>query len=340
MTNLPSHIWHLRGSEPGPRVLVLGGTHGDELTGIQLVRDWLRVIHPNLDLLELPSGTYDTPGIKGDLFIGFGNPAAILRQLRAASDKSDLNRCFDPEFLAGDGDWEDLRRARELWPLLQTIDYLFDVHAVSQPNNDPFVCFGEMTPEHERLCRLIPVTRVITDPHLQLGIPEGSTCLPTTDQAVNGFGGSDWNEARLGERRGVAICYETGYEHDMDKLPLAKLVVARLLYAVEVIDEATQKRLEPTEETGETAREYLRMFDFTTQHAFALEACVLAESTNFTPAPGMQENWKVVAEGDVFGHYEDGTPVLVPTDGVLIFVKALHKLEKDKSLFYVARRLY
>lgn len=340
---LPSDIWHLYGKDQdGPNVMILGGTHGSELTGIQIVRAWLNQIDPDRDLLTMKPGSYQVDGIRGNLYIGFGNPEAIKQGLRGTkSGQRDLNRCFDPELLASEQTWVDLERARELWPLLQEIDYLFDIHAVSsnKGENDPFVCFGEMTPEHERLCHIIPVIRVLTDPHNMLGVPENSRCLPTTDEAVNGHGGGPWSVEHFGRKRGVAICYETGYEGDEEKIPLAKLVILDLLRAINFLDESLYGRLEPVGELADEARAYIESFKKDSQHAYALSHCEIAKDDSYRHREGL-ENWMAVSEGDVAGHYADGTPVHVPHDGWICFLKGEAKIKKDDSLFYIATRLY
>ena len=79
---LPNQVWQLTGKDQsGPNVMVLGGTHGDELTGIELVRHMLS----QLGLLNQPSGAFERNDAIGNLFLGFGNPEAILRKTRGAS---------------------------------------------------------------------------------------------------------------------------------------------------------------------------------------------------------------------------------------------------------------
>lgn len=139
---LPDFIWQLRGKDQsGPNVVILGGTHGDELTGIELVNRMLKVI----GLKDNPAGVYNNEHICGNLFLGFGNPAAIELNSRGASKERDLNRSFssiDIDRPLHPDDPPDVIRAHELAPLFQKTDYLFDIHATSSPS-EPFVCFGE-----------------------------------------------------------------------------------------------------------------------------------------------------------------------------------------------------
>ena len=80
-------------------VLVVAGTHGNELNASWLLDQWER--QPDL---------VDTAGLSCRRVIG--NP-----QARAAGTRyldRDLNRSFQPDLLAGDGQEVELRRAREL----------------------------------------------------------------------------------------------------------------------------------------------------------------------------------------------------------------------------------
>ena len=78
---LPSNVWKIAGDDQdGPNVVVLGGTHGDEITGLELVRRLLR----KLGVLNKAAGAYERCGVLGNLFLGFGNIDAILRGTRAA----------------------------------------------------------------------------------------------------------------------------------------------------------------------------------------------------------------------------------------------------------------
>ena len=80
-------------------VLVVAGTHGNELNAAWLLDQW-----------ERQPALVDTAGLACRTVIG--NP-----QARAAGTRyldRDLNRSFQPDLLAGDGQEVELRRAREL----------------------------------------------------------------------------------------------------------------------------------------------------------------------------------------------------------------------------------
>jgi succinylglutamate desuccinylase len=187
---LPTHIYPLnKPVHSGPRVLLLGGTHGDERAAVM-------VVHHLVHLLAR------MPAIKlaCNLFVGFGNPKAIKTRTRAATPgQKDLNRCFTNEILqANHLQTPDINRARELAPFLRTIDLLIDLHSTSAPST-PFLCFEKITPELKQVCAHLPANHILTDPY---GIiePDVKHEHPTMDSYVNRHGG-------------LGICFETGQAH-------------------------------------------------------------------------------------------------------------------------------
>jgi predicted deacylase len=118
-----AHTWTFVSERPGPHVLLQALTHGNEVCGA-IALDWL--------LREAVRPT------RGTLSITFANVAAY-----AAFDRADpfASRCVDEDFnrlwtadvLEGPRQTADLARARELRPLYDRIDYLFDLHSMTDP---------------------------------------------------------------------------------------------------------------------------------------------------------------------------------------------------------------
>ncbi|XP_074087022.1 N-acyl-aromatic-L-amino acid amidohydrolase (carboxylate-forming) [Macrotis lagotis] len=104
------------------RVAVMGGTHGNELSGVYLVKHWLQ------DPSELQRRTFTaTPFL--------ANPKATERCIRYVNQ--DLNRSFKKSFLTSKGTQDDLyevRRAQEINQLFgprdsaDAFDFIFDLH--------------------------------------------------------------------------------------------------------------------------------------------------------------------------------------------------------------------
>lgn len=324
---LPPEIWHVKGTnQDGPNVVLLGGTHGDERTGIVLVQR----IMQSLGLPEQPPAEpVERDDVVGNLFIGFGNPEAIARNTRYADqdEKRDLNRCFASVLLARPPieDFADLARARALVPLFKQTDLLLDIHATTVPS-PPFVCFAFEAPGHRALCRHIPTTHVVMDKNLvlandQLGVKETAT----TDFYVLTHGGSPWSVKRFGEKRGLALCYETGQQVDFSRVEPVLSVVLRLLIefgSVTPVFAGAVSRL-PSVHTSDP------LF-------CNLEKLVPAKRAKFTYAPGMLEPWKELRAGDLVGTYSDGEEERAPCDGVLVFPRATDKIVVGKSLYFVA----
>lgn len=332
--SLPSHIWRLYGTDPSSHTtVILGGVHGDELTGVEIVRQWLRSVLPDRNLLMEGPGEFEVPGITGQILIGLGNPEAILKGTRSSSTQQDLNRCFDRTLLDDPNQsWPDLERARELLPILEAADLLIDIHAVSKADSEPFICFGESSPTHEEICPLLPVKVILNDPDGKLGGPSGAMELPTTDQAVNRAGGT-------------GICYETGYMKDMTKLPLAKLAIARVLQERGIISEDICTRWSPKPDAGlEEAQAALA--DLIEHGTTRLKLVTFQvnpwkdgdDGTQLVIADGMGIPWQPVQKGQLYATHPDGTQIHIPEDGFLVFpTDPKHLTNGKKTLFYIGQ---
>ncbi|KAM4700090.1 N-acyl-aromatic-L-amino acid amidohydrolase (carboxylate-forming)-like isoform 1-T2 [Discoglossus pictus] len=103
---------------PITRVVVMGGTHGNEMSGVYLAKQWIK------DPSELRRETF-----KAEAFLA--NPLAVERCVRYV-DK-DLNRCFSEELLSApnsENDPYEVKRAREIYQKFGSTacDFLFDLH--------------------------------------------------------------------------------------------------------------------------------------------------------------------------------------------------------------------
>ncbi|XP_078390087.1 aspartoacylase-like isoform X1 [Cetorhinus maximus] len=117
MTSVPAVTF-----APMSRVAVLGGTHGNEMSGVFLARHWLK--NPS----ELKRSTISVMPL-------LVNEAAVERCVRYMDQ--DLNRCFTPEFLNIDSDQTlpyEVLRAKRLNCLLgprgsdEAMDLIIDLH--------------------------------------------------------------------------------------------------------------------------------------------------------------------------------------------------------------------
>ena len=117
------YAWTFAGRGPGPHVLLQALTHGNEVCGA-IALDWLlrETVRP----------------IHGTLSMVFANIAAYLRfdpanPFASRCVDEDFNRLWSADTLDGTRESRELRRARELRPLYDSVDFLLDLHSMSDP---------------------------------------------------------------------------------------------------------------------------------------------------------------------------------------------------------------
>jgi predicted deacylase len=123
-------VHRLESGKPGPKVLVVALTHGNEICGAIA-----------LDRL-LKMGVRPT---RGTLTLAFANIAAFSRfdpksPFSSRFVDEDFNRVWTPETLSGPRDSVELRRARELRPFVEEADYLLDIHSMLEHSPPVMIC--------------------------------------------------------------------------------------------------------------------------------------------------------------------------------------------------------
>ncbi len=118
-------------SQPGPHVALVALLHGNEIAGAVVLDRMMRAgIRPR----------------RGSLTLGFANLAAFARwdpQHPTASRflDEDMNRVWDLAVLDGPRRSSELDRARDLRPVMDTVDVLLDLHSMLWPS-DPLILCG------------------------------------------------------------------------------------------------------------------------------------------------------------------------------------------------------
>ena len=114
----------------GPHLMLTALTHGNEICGA-IALDWLlrREVRPGA----------------GRLTLAFVNVAAYARFDRKDPRASrcvdeDFNRLWSAEVLDGARDSVELRRARELRPLVDSVDFLLDIHSMQHATPPLMIC--------------------------------------------------------------------------------------------------------------------------------------------------------------------------------------------------------
>ncbi len=118
-------------AQPGPHVALVALLHGNEIAGAVVLDRMMRAgVRP----------------LRGSLTLGFANLAAFARwdlEHPTASRflDEDMNRLWNPAVLDGPRRSCELDRARELRPLMETVDVLLDLHSMLWPS-DPLILSG------------------------------------------------------------------------------------------------------------------------------------------------------------------------------------------------------
>jgi predicted deacylase len=120
----------LASPRPGPHVALLALTHGNEFAGALVLDELLR-------------GSF-APSF-GRVTIGFVNQEAFGRfdPLHPTASRfldEDINRVWDESVLDGPRHSRELARAREIRPIIDTVDVLLDLHSMLWPSEPLMLC--------------------------------------------------------------------------------------------------------------------------------------------------------------------------------------------------------
>ncbi len=147
-TGIP-YLTRFDSGKPGPHSMVLAVTHGNELCGaLAVTRLFETGFRPAL----------------GSVTLGFANVAAFQRFDPTDPGVSryvdeDFNRVWDKATLDGGRRSIELARAREMRPLIDTVDFLLDIHSMQQAT-DPLMLAG-MLPRSTSFARKVAVPQLI-----------------------------------------------------------------------------------------------------------------------------------------------------------------------------------
>ncbi|WP_242481707.1 M14 family metallopeptidase [Paracraurococcus ruber] len=203
-------VWSFPAPAPGPHVAIVAATHGNEIGGAVLLDRWLRaglrpacgrlsLVFANLDAL----GRFDPEDPTASRFID-----------------EDLNRLWDEETLSSGRRSCELRRARALRPLFDTVDVLLDLHSMLWPS-DPLILTGR--------------PRRAADLALRLGMPP----LVVADEGhAAGLRLIDYGPFAEPEGDRTAILLEAGAHWEEPTVAVMEQAAARLLRLTGLMTEA------------------------------------------------------------------------------------------------------
>lgn len=317
--NTPTHLrlHQFAGLQPGPRLLVSAAVHGNETCGVGAIE---RVI------AALDSGALTL--LRGSVtFIPIVNPLAHAEG-RREGDRN-LNRNLRPPVIAQD--FED-RIARQLCPQLAAAEVLLDLHSF-QGQGQPFAMLGprdnddELEPfAHElaegRLAACVGTERIVEGwlSTYALGLqrraakaPDGSRRLALQQDPNYGVGTTEYMRAQ----GGYGITLECGQHLDPDAPEFAYQAILRTLVLLKMVA-ASVVAPRPA-----TQPELLQLYEVIDREH---------EGDQFVRA---WASFDPVSRGQQIGIRADGTPVLAPDDGRIVFPNAL--AQPGSEWFYLAR---
>ncbi len=198
---IAEQVFRIDSGVHGVNFAVTGGVHGNELTGIAVVRRLVEDFRSGILQLE-----------KGTLTLALCNLRAIDQNTRGSEPLADLNRCFSSALLSGSQEGYEFERARELAFVFEDVEIGLDLHATNKPCTPFLYCQPMPTAAHARMYRWLDVSAVLVDP-LQVfgkGIPV----------ALDEY---------FGQNGGVGLCYETGNAQDLSRVETVRSEVLHIL---------------------------------------------------------------------------------------------------------------
>ena len=184
-------IIELIGKQAGPTSIILTGVHGDEICGPLALKELL----PRLKIQ------------RGRVFVGYGNPLAIAKNVRQID--ANLNRLFKPEsdLSPQEKNSYEYERAQFLKKYLDQAEVLLDVHASYDPHSPPFIICEDGATE---IAKYLPVNLIVS----------GFDAIEP--------GGTDYYMSKQDK---IGICIECGYRSDPKTSQIAEKGILDFLIA-------------------------------------------------------------------------------------------------------------
>ncbi len=299
-SSLRAHCF--RALAPGPRLIVLGAVHGNETCGTRAIERAVAAFDAGDLVLRRGSLT----------LVPITNPLAYNQQRR--NGDRNLNRNLAPN--ATPQDFED-RIANVLCPLLAEHDVLLDLHSF-QSTGEPFVMLGPV----DNTATLEPFAHAADEQALALrlgprrivegwlttyaaGVQRRLARTAATDRAQllstdprYGVGTTEY----MRSQGGYALTLECGQHHDPQAPEVAWQAIQRTLAHLQLVDAPA-----PIPTTG---IEFLRLTEVVDRLHAGDSLCRAWSS------------YDPVETGQTIGTRHDGTPVVAPADGFVVFPNA------------------
>ena len=314
MSTLPStlRVHQYAGLQPGPRLLILGAVHGNEICGTRALERLIAEIDSGA--LRIARGTLT--------LVPITNPLAY--QLKQRQGDRNLNRNLGPK--STPADFED-HIANALCPLLDAHEVLLDLHSF-HTGGQPFVMLGprdnggtlEPFAHAEAEARLVAhlgVKRVVEGwlDTYALGVGRRRARHPEANplllDAAYGVGTTEY----MRSRGGYGVTLECGQHDD----PVAPEVAYRAIRQTLALLQLTDTPLQAPPPTFEILK---------------LEDVIDLENSGDTFVREWQ-SFDPLKAGEIIGHRHDGTPVTAEADGFIVFPNP--RALPGNEWFYFAR---
>jgi predicted deacylase len=293
-----AYVHSFDSGKPGPHVMVNCLTHGNEVSGAITVAGLLdHNLRPRL----------------GKLTLGFANHEAYHRFDPARPDASrfvdqDLNRVWSDELLDDPArDSCEIRRARELRPIVASVDLLLDLHSMHEYGPPMIVCTGK--DKHMRFAR-------------RLGAPANVICDTghRDGRRMIDYGAFD-DDASPRD----ALAVETGHHWQASSVAVARDTAARFLLLSGIV------------EPGDLPSDWLAP-EAKAQQFVRVTQPVVATSMAFRftePFTGLEVLPKA---GTVFA-YQDDQPVATPWDDCVLVMPSVRQLLPGVTVVRLGRTM-
>jgi predicted deacylase len=210
------HVHVFEAAEPGPTVMTVGLSHGNEFCGAE-------ALHWALDLGLRPK--------RGTWIAAFANVEAYRRfDARKPLDSRfvdrDLNRVWRDDWIDGEGTREAIR-AGELRPFVRRADFLLDIHSTAYAVRPFFVGAN------------LPRVRALAE---RLGYPKS---LLLQNAAFDGRVMVEYGEFGDPASPKTALVVECGAHFLRGSVEAAKLALISFLETMEMIEPEVARRLKP-----------------------------------------------------------------------------------------------
>lgn len=279
----------------GPHVMILALMHGNEVSGAIAVDRLLKQgLHP----------------VRGRVTLGFGNVDAYARFDAANADASryideDMNRVWSAQRLDSEQDSSELRRARQLRPIIDSVDFMLDLHSMHEAA-PPLIVSGPLEKGMDFAAQLGTPQHVIVD----RGHPNG---VRMRDYGSFGDATSSRN----------ALLVECGQHFSADSQRVALDVAARFLVVTGAV---AQEDLQDLLQQGELPQ----------QRFIGVTEPVVAQGMDLEFS-GDYRGMEIIASAGTVIAQENGREITTPYDNCTLVMPSLRHIGPGVTVMRLGR---